>query len=304
MLTRESGATTANGKILLGVDYAARRHLLIPEDWTPNSPDRISRGITLSARDLVVDGEVHRFADLVCDIPKLAEVFESLVENLIERLDGCAVPMPVVSQTLEEWRALLQKALVDISRETVLGIVGELVVLKVLAERSTRAITHWSGPSGSVHDFVHDGRAIEVKATASVDANSVRISNLDQLDPSGVSDLHLAVVHLRESAEAFSIDERAAELVDMGIPALELEQALGLLGYIRGMSDTVATRFEVRSTRWWSVSDGFPGLRSSDIVPSRLRAVGHVSYDLLLPGVPSAMTDNQVDSMLDRWMEL
>lgn len=300
--TRPSGVTTTHGPVLLGVDRSGRRHVLIPLESGSHVTDRISRGITLASRELVVDDETQTFADLACDIPRLAQVFERLVENLIERLEGSTAPMPVIAKTLEEWRALLQQALAEISRETVLGIVGELEILRTLSERSIEAIQCWAGPSGAVHDFVRGGRAIEVKATASVDGNSVRISNLDQLDPGTVPQLHLAVVHLKESADAASIDDRIAQLIELGVPAIELEQALGLLGYVRGMSEAVATRFEVRGIRWWIVADDFPGLRSSDIDPVRLRAVGHVSYDLMLAGTPSPIADDQAEAMLTDWM--
>lgn len=300
--TRSSGAGTTRGQMLLGVDRGGRRHLLIPVEPGSDATDRISRGINLATRELVVSGEIQTFADLACDIPRLAQVFERLVENLIERLEGSTAPMPVVSATLEEWRALLQQALADISREVVIGIVGELQILRVLVERSPEGIQCWAGPNGSVHDFVRGGRAIEVKATSSVDGNSVRISNLDQLDPGTVADLHLVVVHLKESADAMSIDDRVAELIDLGVPAIELEQRLGLLGYVVGMSDSVATRFEVRGVRWWVVDEEFPGLRASDIDPVRLRSVGHVSYDLMLAGTPSQIPDHQVDEMLMGWI--
>lgn len=300
--TRPSGTTTDLGQILLGVDRLGRRHVLIPCNPGSLMNDRISRGITLTPKELVVGDTTHVFADLTCEIPRLAQVFERLAEILVERLEGSNAPMPVIAQTLEEWRALLQHALADISRETVLGIVGELEILRILATHSNEAIQYWAGPRGAVHDFVRGGRAIEVKATASVDGNSVRISNLDQLDPGTVTDLHLAVAHLKESADAASIDDRIAQLIEAGVSQTELEQGLGFLGYVRGMSDAVATRFEVRGVRWWNVADDFPGLRSSDIDPGRLQAVGRVSYDLMLAAAPPHMPEQQVDLMLTEWV--
>lgn len=299
--TRPTKVNTSLGSVLLGVDRGGKRHLLVPIADGSETTDRISRGITLGSRDLVVDGRVQRYADLACDIPRLAQVFERLVEDLVDRLNGASIPMPVVAKVLEEWRALIQKALADISRDAVIGIVGELEVLRELTQRTDRAIRTWTGPGGSVHDFVSSGSAIEVKATASVDAAVVRISNLDQLDPSTVGELHLCVVHLRESPDAPSIDDRVEELIEAGVPAIELEHGLGLLGYVRGMSDAIGTRYEVRSLRWWRVGDEFPGLRSSDVTPERLRAVGRVSYDLMLAGAPVPLPPNEADRLLERW---
>lgn len=300
--TRSSGAVVDAGPVLLGVGHLGQRHLLIPVQTDQVASDRLSRGINLTSRVLQVGRDPQTYADLCCEIPRLAQVFERLVESLTARLNGSRSPLPVVTQTLEEWRALLQTALADISKEVVLGIVGELEVLQELADRSLSSVEWWEGPRGGVYDFVRAGRAIEVKATASVDGNAVRISNLDQLDPGALEDLHLAVVHLRESAEAPSIDERMARLIDAGVPAVDLEQAVGLLGYVRGLSDHVPTRFEVRSVRWWTVGHDFPGLRSSDIDSQRLRAIGRVSYDLMLAAAPTPIDDSQVDAMLEGWI--
>lgn len=299
--TRPAQADTGLGPVLIGVDRGGKRHLLVPIDDEARSSDRISRGITLGARDLVVDDRVQRYADLACDIPRLGQVFERLVDDLVDRLHGASSAMPIVEKVLEEWRSLIQKALADISQDAVIGIVGELELLRELTQRTGQAIKAWSGPSGSVHDFVNDGSAIEVKATASVDGAVVRVSNLDQLDPSTVSDLHLCVVHLRESSDGPSIDERVEDLVEAGVPGVELEYRLGLLGYVRGMSDAIATRYEVRSLRWWSVGHDFPGLRSSDVDPERLRAITRVSYDLMLAGAPEPLPSEEVDRFLDEW---
>lgn len=299
--TRPTNVNTTLGPVLLGVDRPGKRHLLVPIADGSESTDRISRGITLGSRDLVVGDRVQRYADLACDIPRLAQVFERLAEDLVDRLDGASNAMPVVAKVLEDWRALIQKALADISRDAVIGIVGELEVLRELTQRTDQAIQTWTGPTGSVHDFVNSGSAIEVKSTASVDAAVVRVSNLDQLDPSTVTELHLCVVHLRESVDGPTIDDRLEELVSAGVPDIELEHRLGLLGYVRGMSDAIATRYEVRSLRWWHVGDDFPGLRSSDVRPERLRAVGRVSYDLMLAGAPVPLPLHEADRVLDEW---
>lgn len=300
--TRYSGMDVGQEQVLLGVDRELRRHVLIPVEAGFDETDRVSRSVKLSPRVLQTGKGIQTYADLSCEIPRLGQVFERLVESLLERLGDAKQTRTAVSQTLEEWRALLQKAVDDIPREVVLGIVGELEILRILAERSPDAIEWWQGPAGGEHDFVRSGRAIEVKATAGVDGNIVRVSNLDQLDPSLVKDLHLGVVHLKDSVDAPSIDDRVDRLIETGVAAAALDQALGLLGYVRGISDSVHTRFEVRSIRWWEVGDDFPGIRSSDVEPQRLQAVRKVSYDLMLAAAPAPYDDQQVTGFIDDWL--
>jgi len=302
MSTRYSGIDVGREQVLLGVDRELRRHILIPVDSDFDETDRVSRSVKLAPRVLQTRNGIQTYADLSCEIPRLGQVFEGLVESLLERLGDSTHPKDAVSQTLGDWRALLQKAVADIPREVVLGIVGELEILQILAERDPNAIEWWQGPAGGEHDFARSGRAIEVKATAGVDGNIVRVSNLDQLDPSLVDDLHLAVVHLKDSVDAPSIDERVERLIETGVAAADLERALGLLGYVRGISDSVHTRFEVRSIRWWEVGDDFPGIRSSDVEPQRLQAVRKVSYDLMLAAAPAPHDDQHVTVFIDDWL--
>ena len=64
------------------------------------------------------------------------------------------------------------------------------------ARDPSRALACWVGPSKKTHDFVAADRHLEVKTTSSVDGQSVRISNIDQLDPdTAPGGLHLLVVH-------------------------------------------------------------------------------------------------------------
>src|SRR5437763_15646474 len=102
----------------------------------------------------------------------------------------------------------------SVTRETVIGLVGELEVLRLLAAHNpVGALDAWRGPSRSVHDFVRDGAELEVKTTTSVDGNFISISNIDQLDPAVVASLHLVVVHAREDSTAPGLDGRIHALI-------------------------------------------------------------------------------------------
>ena len=168
---------------------------------------------------------------------------------------------------LDEWRALLKAAGQSVTRETVIGLVGELEVLRLLAAHNpVGALDAWRGPSKSVHDFVRGGAELEVKTTTSVDGNFVSISNIDQLDPTAITSLHLVVVHAREDSTAPGLDERIDELIGLGVPQDALLTKVAIAGYVYGSGALVDDRFQVRSVRAWIVGDSFPGP-----APSRTR---------------------------------
>src|SRR5690606_28431504 len=74
--TRPSGSMVNDQSVRLGVDNLGQRHLLIPAEADQVTTDRLSRGITLSSRLLQVGNETQAYADLCCEIPRLAQVFE------------------------------------------------------------------------------------------------------------------------------------------------------------------------------------------------------------------------------------
>jgi hypothetical protein len=231
--------------------------------------------------------------------------FEQLVEDIARRLRGSGVrPATTIVPTLEDWRALLRAAARGLSRETVVGLIGELEVLAHLATyQPVAAIDGWQGPTGSVHDFGRAGSNIEVKTTASVSAASVRISNLDQLNTSLARELHLVVVHLLESAEAPDVDERIDALIAAGVPADRLLTALEAVGYVRGMDAGVPTQYAVRSLRVWRVGPDFPALSPSSVAPHVRSSVANVEYDLLLGSLPAHLSQSEVRTVFEEWGE-
>ena len=75
------------------------------------------------------------------------------------------------------------------------GLYGELVFIEsgLAAGISGQAlIDSWQGPLGANQDFLFGPVAVEVKATTGMDANRVRISNIRQLDSTGLANLFLA----------------------------------------------------------------------------------------------------------------
>ena len=280
-----------------------RRCLLVPLTSEKVRPDGRSRGVALGERQLEIGGQVRSFLELSCKDDRLNLVFERLVDDVLVRLHEAGQdPVRVAIGALDEWRELLRTARAGLDREHLLGLVGELEILRMLAESAPElALAAWAGPSGAMHDFVSEQRALEVKATSSVDGNTVRISNLDQLDPAPVDDLLLAVVHVRESVSGPTLDLRLDELVDMGMPRDELFERVAEAGYVYE-SGAALPKFETRSVRLWHVSDEFPGLRRSRVNEQTLRGVSRVSYELSLDSLPRRLSDQVSEQTLRHWV--
>lgn len=304
LLTRAIGVETAGHEALVAIDSSRQKHLLVPVSTDEVTPDNTSQGVTLGARVLLVDGSEVVYADLHCHMSPLEGVFEKLVTDVLGRLAvDRSDPVAICRKVLDEWRALLKSSAQSVSRETVIGLIGELEVLRRLATAAPlKALDTWQGPSNSVHDFVRDGNELEVKTTTSVDGNFVSISNLDQLDPTLVTSLHLVVVHAREDPRARSLDERLDDLVAMGVPQSALLAKVASAGFLYGSGITSEDRYQVRSVRAWKVGKSFPGLRRSDLGEVRLRGISKIRYELALDSAPNRLPDAEFETFITNWV--
>ena len=297
LLTRPSGTAVSEGDVLLAIDGSGRRRLLIPAETDEIPEDRRSRGVALLADELVVDGETKRFAALVCLDQTLARVFERLVEDTLRRLEqGDVSPFRAAQQVLGEWRTFLSAAGREMDRSTAIGLTGELEILARLTAVAD-PVECWRGPLGALHDFINGPVELEVKTTTSVDGNTVRVSNLDQLDPPEEGTLFLAVVHLRASEEGPSLEDRVTQLLEAGLARDRLYDRLARNDFVPGQ-DQGRHRYEVRGIRLWQVDDGFPGLRRSGIEEDRLTGISRINYDLALDSAPKPIHADVADQLL------
>jgi hypothetical protein len=295
LLTRPAGLEVAGHETLVAIDSARQKHLLIPLAVEEVEEDNASQGVTLGPRVLRVGASDVTYADLHCRMTPLDRVFQELAADVLRRLAAeRSEPVAICHLVLTEWRALLKASGQSISRETIVGLVGELEVLRLLAmEDPVKALDSWQGPTMSVHDFVRGGAELEVKTTTSVDANFVAISNIDQLDPTLVASLHLVVVHAREDPLAPSLDERIDGLVALGTPRSALLTRVASAGYVYGSGTATGDRFRIRSVRAWKVGDSFPGLRRGELSEARLRGVSRLRYELALDSAPRRLSDEE-----------
>ena len=305
LATRKASLQLPFGCFRVGIDAQSHKHALFP--MGPDEPQlsESTAAVSLETRELTLEGTSLRFADLECTDPQLGLVFEHLVADVIERVEADPdAPARACLEALHEWRDLMRSAGRAFGRDLAVGLTGELECLRLLGARDpSRALTCWVGPSKKTHDFVAADRHLEVKTTSSVDGQSVRISNIDQLDPdTAPGGLHLFVAHCLPDESAATLDDRIRDLVARGFPKTKLIKAVADYGYVfEGGQE--APVFRVRSARLWSVGDEFPGLRSRDIPETRRPTVSKITYELSLAAAPHPVSESQLEEVLSSWCE-
>lgn len=301
LATRRVGARQSDVRV--GIDAGGLRHLLIEVSEMP-SVESNSAALTLGARTLLVNGRRILFADLMCSDKRLSLVFERLVSDVVARIDAGEAPHAAMPKSLEEWRDLFRAAPQGISVEQVVGLIGELHVLGRLADSigTADALDAWWGPDGHPHDFYSSAtRAIEVKTTRSLEGSRIRISNIAQLDPGDLSDLHLAVVRLKADRNAATLDERISELLEKGFPAAVLLAKVEAVGHLHESPISFNTQYAVVSDKWWTVGDDFPGLREARLAPLAQKGVSGIKYELSLDSAGSPLSAEAVARLIHGW---
>lgn len=289
----------------IGLDPLGGRHFLIPlQSGEEILDDRRGRNLLLVSRTLTDDnGSAMRFADIACLDPELSDVFEQLVEDLAARLHATSEPpLRVATEVIADWKELFSGARSGLTAEEERGLLAELLVLECLARIDpARAIAGWRGPGGASWDFRNGSNGLEVKATISVDPNTVRVSNIEQLDPSGLDELVLAVVHLRDDPEGLTISKMVDRLNGRGVERRRLMEKLEMVGYLPGPSDERG--YSQASLRCWVVDADFPSLRRSDISSAKVTAISHVQYNLTLPVAGLMESEDEIFRCFGRWFQ-
>ena len=287
-----SDVAAAEGKALYALDAQGLRHLLIPvrEGVRIEADDR-SNGVHVIPRVLLDGAAASHFVDIACRKPHLAEVFSHLVDEVIEELRRePGRPASTARRVLNRWRELIEREIPNLlSEERLLGLFGELHILRRLAEETSDAVAMWTGPLGSRFDFQRYTRALEVKTVAAGTDTSVHIHGVDQLEPPPGGTLHLWVLSVeRRSATGESIPALIARIRERGVDALALSSKLHSAGYAEHDELHYAeVLFSVLGEQVFRVDSAFPRIvresfNAGDLPPR----VGSLRYTIDLTSPP------------------
>jgi hypothetical protein len=203
----------------LALDDEGRPHLLLKSDETHVEPAGTA-ALDVSLRALSIRGTTESFLDVSCGVGSLAEIFDHLIDAVLDRMGRLAdVPSVVVADTIEEWKRLLVAAGPGLGRDRLAGIFGELLVMRdIVRADPDRRVDSWVGPLGGRHDIRRGRSAIEVKTTRAHTARIVTIHGEDQLLEPQDGTLHLHLVRIEDvPGGGLSVPELVDEVISLGV---------------------------------------------------------------------------------------
>jgi hypothetical protein len=222
-----------------------------------------------------------------------ADVIEALVAGTTEEKGAAAA-----WTKLGQWQRFFEKTGNGIlSEEKQIGLYGELWMLRRVLQAgsiSEQALSAWKGPEAAPQDFAFSGASVEVKTAATSNLHNASISNLAQLDDTGLPALFLLYI---------AVDRRehwGETLVDLvedigGLCGDALRDILGGKLLSAGYNSAQAAQYSaygyaLRSTTFFAVSPGFPRLVRSE-VPA---GVTEARYELQLVAASAFQVDEAV----------
>lgn len=222
------------------------------------------------------------FIQLKCLDPALESVFMDLLENVCDRIRSGGKSSESLEAAIDDFRNLLRNRVFLVDRKKVLGLFGELVVLRETLNSHSRSVDAWVGPIGGRRDFLFPRLAIEVKASEKTDQRTVEISSLGQLTKDDVETLYLWYLRVEEDpVSGSSVSEVIQDILTKAKEKQLFESKLDKLGYSTQSREAFdAYRWRVLESQPFQIEEGFPRITKASFsggVPIGVSAVCYAS---------------------------
>ena len=291
--------------VLLSHDDDDRRVVLLKVMSAATPLPKLKAGALVISHDSRTgdSGELEHFIRIDCTSPDLHEVFDKLIERVVQRLVKGATVADACTDAVREFRRLLARSLGELpSEEVILGLIGELHFLLELVEFDQNHWRSWIGVRGTNVDFSFAGVDVECKSGRSSDAPRITVHGLDQLEPMNGHRLFLRHLTLEPNPSGplhvpGLIDRILVHVVDQeGFNALIMQTP-----YDPDHRDLwVEQAYAPVASTVYAVDDGFPRIRPSTFESGQLPpAISSLRYDVSLQhAVGSRLADADVRSLL------
>ena len=262
-------------------------------EFGPITPDLVKDSPLPSIKGIDSGLSYHNpelFLSLTLKQPASIDIFLTLAARITDELWGVDYPVTgynVIRKVLVVWRTFFSSEKKTLSGSEQIGLAGELVLANMFMDNGIEEATvirAWKGSERSHHDFQLPVATVEVKATIAHNIETVFISSLRQLDPTGTKKLFLVQVAMDshdhgEQTLPHLVKSIRQRLSPFPADRLEFEEKLLASGY-RDKDETHYSQqsFQVRKVRAFRVDENFPKLTHDSIPEGIVEATYQVNF--------------------------
>lgn len=285
----EISGKLSSGSVLLAIDSAGLRHLLVPLPVGETvKEDKKGAGIRVTSHAMIDRGLRTNFIDIACCNSQLHNAFLYLACEVLQELSTVSIGVgEACIRAINNWRALLERERASIiSREVIIGLAGELIQLIILLKIDPSADLIWGGPEGHRHDFSNGIISLEVKTTTMRHGLSVTINSIDQLEPLPEGQLYLSLISLEEVSEGgLTIESLVREIERITPFSHRILAKIRQYGWEPvNQNDETSLHFILKKITVYKVDNHFPRLIPSSIIGGLPSQITNVQYEINLTG--------------------
>jgi hypothetical protein len=246
--------------------------------------------------------QLEDYIRIECLESSLETPFALLVSQVVSHLAAGSTPTKACMDAVLEFRRLLSKngGLLP-SEDEILGLVGELLLLKRLVSASSHLWLGWNGPLGSARDYSWGTVDIEAKASRMAGESRLTVNGLDQLEPevNRVLLIHHSIL-TDNPVGTIDVPTLVHEIKEQISDVEGFDVRLASAGYLSVQSDLWSEhRFTLHGSCIYRVSDDFPRIRKSDLPGGSLPpGVAKLRYDILLSNCSDFRLSNSEEEAL------
>jgi hypothetical protein len=281
-----------NGSPLIVKDMNGIHHLLIPIGENDIAyEDKRSSGVHIKISQWGEAGQLRRFIDVISLKPHLNGLFDMIVLDILKGLETVTSdPSKTCRQVISKWRELLSRDPVNLpDRNSLIGIFGELWVLRTMTRLDSSAVDLWVGPQGARFDFININNALEVKTTLQKTSRIVTIHGEKQLEPIEGSSLFLTVLKLEEiPVGGESIIDLVNCLIDSGIDrSVIFSKLINLNITATNINDCSNLKFRLAEEKVFQVDEKFPTITTKAFKGDKMpNGIVDLTYQIDLSSEP------------------
>lgn len=288
----------------LGVDSLPRLILELKSQSVDDKEqvERVTKGLIVKRAPIYLDDE-ERNAVIIAPKQRIFEgVFFSLGDHLLAELSSPSAHEGIdsVLAIIDSWASFFKNSRPASRKESILGMLGELLTIRDHIDQSSFEANMWTGPDGGLHDFSSSTTSIEVKVSGSRKGPLIhKVSHLDQLSPPSEGDLYLvsfrAFLDKKGGASILALAEEVRQMDQFAEPWAKdfLNSAISEAG-INDEMDENHRNYKVVEQKIYKIEDGFPtlGLEPTNVDARVIDIVYSVDF--------SGLGDFQTKPMLNR----
>ena len=274
--------------------------LLLPTQGLKSySGPRLSN-LEINSYELILSDGPKCFLSIAVPYEKLWKSIAFLLEIIQDNQEDQELRL---EEIIRKWNDKWSLMSLPLSGREIRGLIGELLVLKLLIKGSNQGIvSNWDGPLDGLRDFSSDYFSIEVKSGYDV-LESCWISDLEQLNPPAQGTIELVLVKLNDN-EDISLDELYSELCveisdEESLNAFRFR--LNAIGYVHAEVPEYSVNYGIESIHSLSITSENP-LMPNDVYSMIPRFVEKIKYKLNTSILPvSESLPEEISSLAERF---